>query len=185
MVSFLASATLAISLLAATPQPPQWESDYGKALQATRADNRPLLVVLDKPAIAGASLEPALFSENAIEGQEFDLLRSYRLCHVDVTTDYGQQVAKAFGAESFPFTAIIDKTGSVVIHSKVGQIAPQEWQQTLKTHKEGNRTDVIAVSQNAQTWTVNYAGPQSMQFESSTIQNLNRSNCPSCQKRSF
>ena len=118
MVSYLATATLAVSLLTSTPQPLQWQADYGKALAATRSGDQPLLVVLDKPGTTDKQLDPTLLSQGTIEGQDFELLRPYHLCHVDASTDYGQEVAKAFKADSFPYTAIIDKTGSVVIYSE-------------------------------------------------------------------
>jgi hypothetical protein len=144
MVSYLATATLAISLLTSTPQPLEWQADYGKALAATRSGDQPLLIVLDKPASTDDRLDPALLSQGTIEGQDFALLRPYHLCHVDASTDYGQEVAKAFKADSFPFTAIIDKTGSVVIFSKAGKMANDEWQQALKTFQNGERTDTLA-----------------------------------------
>ena len=107
MISYMAIATVAIGLLAASPQPRTWEVSYGKALEASRADKSPLLVVLDKPNSEEARIEPALLGD----GKQAEL-RPYRLCHVDVTTEYGQKVAKAFNAKSFPHVAIIDKTGS-------------------------------------------------------------------------
>src|SRR5436190_23001386 len=114
MINFVATATLAIGLLAAAPKAPQWETSYGKALEETRAGSDPLLVVLDKPNSKEARIEPALLSEDKA-GDTSKLLRPYRLCHVDVTTDYGQKVAQAFHAKDFPHVAIIDKTGSMVI----------------------------------------------------------------------
>ena len=144
MVSYLATATLAVSLLTSTPQPLQWQADYGKALAATRSGDQPLLVVLDKPGTTDKQLDPSLLSQGTIEGQDFELLRPYHLCHVDASTDYGQEVAKAFKADSFPYTAIIDKTGSVVIYQKAGQIAGDEWQKVLKTFEKGERSDAVA-----------------------------------------
>lgn len=144
MVSYLATATLAVSLLTSTPQPLDWQNDYGKALAATRSGEQPLLVVLDKPTSTENRLDPTLLSPGTIEGQSFELLRPYHLCHVDASTEYGQEVAKAFKTETFPFVAIIDKTGSVVIFSKAGQIASDEWQQALKTYQTGERTDTLA-----------------------------------------
>ena len=94
MISYMAIATVAIGLLAASPQPRTWEVSYGKALEASRADKSPLLVVLDKPNSEEARIEPALLGEDS--GKQAELLRPYRLCHVDVTTEYGQKVAKAF-----------------------------------------------------------------------------------------
>ena len=142
MINFVATATLAISMLAATPKTPEWDSSYGKALEATRAGQDPLLVVLDKPGSDEARIEPALLSENDANNDNSKLLSPYRLCHVDVTTDYGQKVAKAFHAKDFPHVAIIDKTGSVVIFKKTGQIKQDEWKKILTSYKSGDRNAV-------------------------------------------
>jgi hypothetical protein len=139
MINFLATATLAISMMATAPKAPQWESSYGKALEETRAGQDPLLVVLDKPGADGAQLEPSLLSEDDASGDTSKLLSPYRLCHVDVSTDYGKKVAKAFHAKDFPHVAIIDKTGSVVIFKKTGQIKEDEWKTILTSHKSGER----------------------------------------------
>ena len=139
MVNFLATATLAISMMASAPQTPQWEDSYGEALKATRSGQDPLLVVLDKPNSDDARLEPALLSEDNASGDTSKLLSPYRLCHIDVSTDYGKKVAKAFHAKSFPHVAIIDKTGSVVIFKKSGQIKQDEWKEILANHKSGER----------------------------------------------
>jgi hypothetical protein len=142
MINFVATATLAISMLAATPKTPEWDSSYGKALEATRAGQDPLLVVLDKPSSDEARIEPALLSENDASGDNSKLLTPYRLCHVDVTTEYGQEVAKAFHAKDFPHVAIIDKTGSVVIFKKSGPIKQDEWSKILTSYKSGDRAAV-------------------------------------------
>lgn len=142
MVNFVATATLAIGLMAASPTVPQWEQSYGKALEATRSGHEPLLVVLDKPGTDKAALEPALLSQDQADGEIAKLLSPYRLCHVDVTTEYGQKVAKAFKAKDFPHVAIIDKTGSVVIFKKTGQVTETEWQKILANHKAGNRSAI-------------------------------------------
>ena len=139
MINFVATATLAIGLLAAAPKAPQWETSYGKALEETRSGQDPLLVVLDKPNSKEARIEPALLSEDKATTDNSKLLKPYRLCHVDVTTEYGQKVAKVFNAKEFPHVAIIDKTGSMVIFKKTGQIDSAEWQKILTSHKSGER----------------------------------------------
>ena len=139
MINFLATATLAISMMAASPKAPQWDQSYGKALEATRAGQDPLLVVMDKPGSDKAAIEPALLSEGDASGNTSKLLSPYRLCHVDVTTEYGQKVAKVFNAKEFPHVAIIDKTGSVVIFRKTGQVKENEWKKILADHKSGDR----------------------------------------------
>jgi hypothetical protein len=175
MISYLATATLAVGLLAATPEPPRWEASYGKALSATRAGNSPLLVVLDEPNSKGARIEPALLSENAVKGKQFELLRPYRLCHVDVTTQYGRKVAKAFGANRFPHVSIIDKTGSTVLFRRSGKINATEWASALKQHKSGERPRAQTVSH------VSYQSSMPAVYSSP----YPTSSCPNCQRRSF
>jgi hypothetical protein len=153
MINFLATATMLVGLVAAAPNAPHWEASYGKALEATRAGQDPLLVVLDKPGSKADRIEPALLSEDKASGENSKLLRPYRLCHVDVSTDYGQKVAQAFHAKSFPHVAIIDKSGSMVIFKKTGQIKQGEWQEILTKNKSGERPSSI-----------------------------NRSYCPNCQR---
>lgn len=144
MINYLASATLAITMIATAPKAPQWESSYGKALEATRAGQDPLLVVLDDPNNDSVRIEPALLSEGDASGENSKLLHPYRLCHVDVTTEYGKKVAQAFHAKSFPHVAIIDKTGSVVIFEKSGQISKEQWKQALASHQSGERPVVVS-----------------------------------------
>ena len=141
MINFVATATLAIGLLAASPKAPEWETNYGKALEETRSGQDPLLVVLDKPSSKEARIEPALLSEDKATADNSKLLKPYRLCHVDVTTEYGKKVAEVFHAKEFPHVAIIDKTGSMVIFKKTGQIDLAEWEKILtnKINKSGER----------------------------------------------
>jgi hypothetical protein len=180
MITYLATALLAVMSVTAPAQPLHWEADYGKALKATRADDLPLLVVLDKPQTEDARLDPALLTEGSPAGEENQELHAYQLCHVDVTTDYGQKVAKAFHAEAFPYTAIIDKTGSVIIFSQTGKIGASQWKDVLSTHKDGNRPSLATISH------VSYK----MSDDSATIQRpstsiSNGSYCPSCQRHMY
>lgn len=142
MISLFTATLIAVSSLAASAvstgvDAVQWQADYAKALAATRQDDRPLLVVLDVPSDPKAAVEAEQFE---IEGEQGKLLESYQLCHVDVSTKYGKKVADAFRAKQFPFTAIIDKTGSVVLLKKSGQISNDEWQETLAKYQKGEQT---------------------------------------------
>ncbi|MEX2316764.1 MAG: hypothetical protein WD669_06410 [Pirellulales bacterium] len=171
MLSFLATFALALSFSAAAPEPLQWEASYGKALEATRAVEHPLLVVIDNPTAAEARLAPELLNPAGTSGKEVEMLRPYQLCHVDITTEYGQKVAEAFKAKAFPYVAVIDKTGSVIIFSKAGKISTEEWGNILTTYKTGDRS--MAVSRVSYK-IVNPSG--------GTIMN---GSCPNCQQRSF
>jgi hypothetical protein len=150
----------------ATPGKLDWQADYGTALEATRSDHRPLLVVLDVPANPEAALDQSLLSG---EGELGALLGNYELCHVDVSTEYGQQVAKAFGATQFPHTSIIDRNGAYVLFKKPGQITETEWNATLTRYQSGEQPI---------DRTVSYRG--SVLPASSTM--TNSSYCPSCQR---
>jgi hypothetical protein len=173
MMSYIATATLAVGLLAASPQAPQWEASYGKALNATKESDQPLLVVLDKPNSENARIEPALLSEGTLDGDSVSQLSKYQLCHIDVTSEYGKEVAKAFRATTFPHVAIIDKTGSVILARKTGNINATEWQNLLSRHENGVRT----VSH------VTYK-PEAVSYEGSTSFTV-KPYCPSCQARQF
>jgi hypothetical protein len=132
MVHYLAVAMLAASS-AVTPATTEWQSDYGKALAATRSENRPLLIVLDAPGTAVAA------DLLATEGPNAELLKSYELCHVDVTTEYGKKVAAAFGATQFPHTSIIDKNGATVLFKQPGAISADEMKTALTKFEKGEQ----------------------------------------------
>jgi len=172
MLCYVATATLAFGALLAAPEPTKWESSYGKALEATRAADEPLLVVLDKPQSEDARLAPELLNASTSEG-DMALLKPYQLCHVDVTSAYGKKVAKAFHAKTFPHVSIIDKSGKTVIFSKSGKIQPTEWQQILTRHKSGDKSLAKAVSR------IVYKPLSSDSGE------VSRPYCPNCQRNSF
>ena len=166
MVHYLAAALVAASFATSTPASLDWQADYGKALAATRSDQRPLLVVLDIPANPQQSLSTELL---ATEGEQAKVLGAYELCHVDASTEYGQKVAEAFGATQFPHTAIIDRKGEVVLFKKAGQVQESEWNTTLVKYQSGERP----VAQ-----TSFYRGGSIMPTSSTT----DISNCPACQR---
>lgn len=173
MVHSIAAALMAVASLATLPSKVEWTADYGKALAATRNDQRPLLVVLDIPSQQDAAIDESLLST---EGDQAALLASYELCHVDVSTEYGQQVAKAFGATQFPHTAIIDRTGAVVIFKKPGRIESGEWNATLTKYQTGERP----VAQTAYYRGESYPEATSSSYfpAASSAQPY----CPSCQR---
>ena len=172
MVNFLAVASIVFSAVAATPSQSQWQADYGKALAATRNDDRPLLIVLDVPA----DKELAVKTERLkAEGEQGKLLNAYQLCHVDASTKYGKKVAEVFKAEKFPFAAVIDKTGSVVLTKKTGQLSDKEWETVLETYKAGERSL-------ATLHTTAYRGGM-FDTNGSSVSVSDPSYCPSCQLR--
>lgn len=180
MIHFLATATLCFSALTAIPKPLPWQADYGKALSAARNDQQPLLVVLDVPGNPKTKVDKKL----AVEGQaQAELLKAYQRCHVDVTTEYGKKVAKAFGATQFPFTAIIDKTGSTILCKKLGQLSDREWNETLATYQKGERAGILHTTFFRGDGTLDSAGVPDTSGESMALPAVTTpSYCPSCQR---
>jgi hypothetical protein len=164
MIEFLAMTVIAFSSLGVSTDSADWQSDYGKALEASRTGEKPLLIVLDDPSNPAAAAD-----QLEAEGKQEELLGAYECCHVDVSTEYGKKVADAFKAKEFPFAAIIDKTGSVVLHKTAGKVTDKEWQDTLATYQNGERTKAIQTSF--------FRGGE----VTSSVQSP--SYCPSCQRK--
>lgn len=174
MVSFLATAMMAIGVLASAPESAEWQSDYGDALAETRAqDNQPLLVVLDEPQAKETSIEPALSGEGDAKVVDGKLLKHYRLCHIDASTNYGQKVAGVFKAKRFPHVAIIDKSGKVVLFKKTGKISTTELKTALEKHQDGERVAAKHVSYKL--------GGEEASTSATPVYRSN-SYCPSCQR---
>ena len=179
VMSWIVSA-LALSAAVTPNDSARWIGDYGKALEQTREDDRPLLVVLDD------STDP----ENRLAAELLDPasgafpLGSYDLCRVDVSTEYGKSVAEVFRATSFPHVAIIDKSGSVILTRVRGPITEASWRSTLARYESG-------VRRSAQAYTV--AKPVVGDAVSTTVGSATytvpsqamptRPYCPSCQLR--
>ena len=124
MNGLLTYLAIAVSLTQSTPIDKKWESDYGTALHAAQEEQRPLIVVLENPHDpAQAASKEALASGHGRP----ELLEKFELCRVDVTTKVGKQVAEAFGAEQFPYTAITDEKCRKIVHREVGRPAPGRW----------------------------------------------------------
>jgi hypothetical protein len=124
---------IVVSLLVAlaNPQDPNWMADYGQALQTAREVRKPLLVVLDKTP--HEHLRPVSHRTVA------PLLKPYVLCRIDISTPYGQKVANAFRATSFPHTAVIDNTGATVLARRQGPLTESAWTTLLTTYQAGRR----------------------------------------------
>lgn len=192
MLASIAALVTSFALTASGPVADTWESDYGKALANTRKDDRPLLIVMDKPGVAAERIPAELLGADDKDAP----LAKYDLCHVDVSTPYGKEVAKVFRADAFPYFAIIDKSGKVVLHRHSGKVTAEGWNATLAKHQEGKRAQrvtvakpVIAESGEATTTVTTQAEPVvfgGSYYEStpsSYYATPVNSYCPNCQRR--
>lgn len=135
MFSCVATFAAALGMVTASTSAPQWQSSYGTALEQTRSDDRPLLVVIDKPSEEGKHVGSDLLTGQDVAG----LLKPYDLCRVDASTEYGKKVAAAFKTQSFPYLAFVDKSGSVILHSHTGSVSEKQWSELLTKYQTGQR----------------------------------------------
>ena len=160
-------------------------SSYTRSVSSPAHDRRARVLA---PAVAAALVAEQVASNagrDALFLTHFDVttlpwfvaaaaaLKPFNVCHVDVSTDYGRKVAEAFHATSFPHTAIIDKTGAVVIHKQPGKVAADQWQSMLVKYQDGQQ----AVAQ-----TSYYRGAVAT---SGTVMGTMYPNCPACQRKAM
>ena len=129
-----AGATVLFGFVEVTnPASTTWLEDYGTALQVARLTQRPLLVVLENPHDKNQR-----WGDVSDDERLAGLLSKFELCRVDVTTDYGKQVAASYGATKFPYTAITDNRCRSVVFRGAGKASPEIWLQTLRAYSNHN-----------------------------------------------
>lgn len=134
MNTWMIVPTLVSLLSGPSPVADRWTDDYAVALAATKKTQRPLLIVIDDARRKDWRLE--LVSSKADQDPSA-LLSQFELCRIDVATEYGQAVAESFKVQEYPFAAIIDRTGSVILHKESGPTTAQEWSAVLARHRSG------------------------------------------------
>jgi hypothetical protein len=134
MNTWIFVSTLAAVLAGRSPEAPRWTADYAVALAATKTTERPLLVVINDPWRTDVRLEQVSSSTDKTQAE---LLASFQLCRIDAKTPYGRQTAESFKVQEYPFAAIIDRTGSVILHQQSGPVTAQEWSAMLARHRSG------------------------------------------------
>jgi hypothetical protein len=152
----------------------RWTTNYAQALRAARENHKPLLVVIENPADAQQRVDAAQLESDPARKA---LLERYQLCRVDATTPYGQKVAKAFGADDLPFTAVSDDDTQVLLFQKAGEMSRQDWAQALRTRTATTTAvQAAAAPQILQGAPVFYDSGSAVPFGSTYFP----SSCPSC-----
>jgi hypothetical protein len=131
----LASLIAACGLVGEARELPTWQASYGQALEQSKSERRPLLVVISDSSVPGSQADHLVSDDGPGAG----LLRNYQLCHVDAATAYGRKVAAAFAVDQLPFVVITDNTGSVQLYRRGGLIGAAEWSETLAAYRSGER----------------------------------------------
>lgn len=140
MHTTVAALILSVGALAADAPAQEWTNDYGAALQVARAENRPLLIVIEDANATVRTDQVRQVVEDAEEG----LLAPYVLCRVNVGTEYGRQVAAAFRADETPHMVITDRGARRQIFKRSGPMESSEWRATLAAYRTGRRPAIEA-----------------------------------------
>jgi hypothetical protein len=138
MNGFFSAVAMLSGLVAQSSDQPVWRGNYLEALREAQRAGVPLVIVLDRPGVPGERLEQVSLRSSRTAPE---LLKAYRLCHVDVSTDYGRRVAAAFKADRFPYTAITDREGKWIVFEKTGGFTGDEWTATLAAYRRGERPE--------------------------------------------
>lgn len=123
MQALLLSLAIGATAAGASPAESNWTTDYGKALKEARTAGKPLMVVLEDSQTSEQSREVAELTKSE---ESAKTLAKYHLCKVDVSTSEGKQVAKAFGATEFPYTAVTDVEAQHIVYRLPGRQTGRE-----------------------------------------------------------
>ena len=114
----------------------KWHADYGEALKAAQSSGKPLLIVMLDPSAKPPVSRVSRTEEARVE----ELLAKYELCQIDVSSKYGQAVAKAFETNEVPFTVIIDKSAKKQLYRRAGDLDNGQWTTVLARFQTGAET---------------------------------------------
>lgn len=111
----------------------EWNDNYGEVKRIAAQKKMPVVVVLEDPSKPSTS-----FSEKELEAdpEQVKLLRKFQLCRIDVTSNYGKNVAKSFKATRFPYTIMLDKSASYITLRRSEKMTPNQWATSLLANKD-------------------------------------------------
>lgn len=116
--------------------------DYKQAWQAGRAQNLPVIVILnpssdaDSPAIDFESLRRV--------GHRRELLGKYVVAVIDASTPQGQAVRKQFGSPVLPRVSVLDRQQKWQVYRTSQPLTAEDWNLVLETYQKGNPPAVVA-----------------------------------------
>ena len=120
-----------------------WMTHYGRAVERTKTQSKPLLIIFEKSPSKGGGPRPSQTASLTNQADSSDLLNKFVLCRIDATTRYGSRVATAFKIDHFPCTVIVDRVGRRIIFQKTGQFSTPEWTAILARFSKSDWASAI------------------------------------------
>lgn len=108
-----------------------WELDYGRALQNSRRDGKPVLVVIGRGKEGWRQLLGKEWSEEMLQ-----LIREhFHAVYVDAEdAEYGESLARLFNFGQLPALVISDRYGRTQVVRHQGQLSEGQLQRILEQH---------------------------------------------------
>lgn len=111
--------------------------DYKEAWRAGRAQNLPVLVVLNP----GGDSETATVDADSLlkSGHRRNLLANYVLAVIDTSTPEGEAVHKLFKSPALPRISVLDKQQKWQIFRTSDSLSAEDWNLVLEKYRTGIR----------------------------------------------
>jgi hypothetical protein len=110
--------------------------DYKQAWKAARAQNLPVLVILNPGAdVETKRVDPDLLSRS---GHRRDLLAKYVVAVIDTSTPQGAVTHKQFQSPALPRVSVLDRQQQWQVYRTSKDLSAEDWNMVLEKHQNGD-----------------------------------------------
>jgi len=110
--------------------------DYKQAWRAARAQNLPVLLILNPGGDAEArSVDPDQLCRS---GHRRELLAKYVVAVIDTSTPQGAATHKLFNSPPLPRVSVLDRQQQWQVYRTSKGLSAEDWNIVLETHQKGN-----------------------------------------------
>jgi hypothetical protein len=143
------SALVLLSALSGGTRESTIYDNYKQAWQAGRAQNLPVIVILNP----GADSETPGIDADLLRrtSHRRELLTKYVVAVIDTSTPHGQTVHKLFKSPSLPRISVLDKQQKWQIFRSSEELSAEDWNLVLEKHQKGEPPAVKAAPLVCQT----------------------------------
>lgn len=148
MTTQLSALVLLAALSGGTRESTVYE-DYKEAWRAGRAQNLPVLVVLNPAAGDEVRLVDTELLRRTKHRRK--LLEKYIVAVIDTSTTEGQAVHKLFQSPPLPRVSVLDKQQKWQIYRTSQELTAEDWNMVLEKHQKGDPPVVRVVTKPCRT----------------------------------
>lgn len=110
--------------------------NYKQAWQAGRAQNLPVLVILNPGEAAGAVAVDLEWLRRSRHRR--DLMGNYVVAVIDASTPEGKTVHKLFNSAPLPRISVLDRQQKWQVYRTSKSLSAEDWNMVLESHKKGD-----------------------------------------------